>query len=146
MDEVAYLSALPAVESVSESGRIKYAEWFKIEFLRCYWRGESPSRIFRRAGMDSGLLGLKRIERCSARWRENPELVAASKQKVGEELDSVRGGMLSNTDLRMPPGKSVRNVPDARDAVIRWQLMRIVELEQELALVRGRKGVDGRRV
>lgn len=66
--ELQYLRSLPAVAAVS-SGRIRYVEAFKRECVRKYRAGESPARIFRAAGLDSALIGYKRIERCIARWR-----------------------------------------------------------------------------
>lgn len=35
-----------------------------------YNAGESPSAIFREAGLDSKLIGYKRVERCIARWKQ----------------------------------------------------------------------------
>ena len=68
--EQAYLSSLPAVEHVT-SGRIYYTEAFKKECVRRYHDGESASRIFEEAGMPSGLIGYKRIERSIARWSKS---------------------------------------------------------------------------
>lgn len=35
-----------------------------------YNAGESPSAIFREAGLDPKLIGYKRVERCIARWKQ----------------------------------------------------------------------------
>lgn len=67
-DEITYLRSLRAVARVS-NGRIRYTEAFKRECMRRYGAGESPAKIFRDAGLDSSLIGYKRIERCIARWR-----------------------------------------------------------------------------
>lgn len=75
-DEVSYLWTLPAVKRVSER-RIVYTQQFKEEVVRRYRLGESPSKIFREAGLDSSLIGFKRIERCIARWRDDPKVSAA---------------------------------------------------------------------
>ena len=66
--EMRYIQSLPAVDYVTPY-RICYKEEFKRECMRRYRRGESPSAIFRSAGLDSSLIGYKRIERCIARWR-----------------------------------------------------------------------------
>lgn len=66
--EIRYLQSLPAVERVTQD-RITYTEEFKRDCIRRYNAGESPAQIFRRAGLDSSLVGYKRIERCIARWR-----------------------------------------------------------------------------
>ena len=64
--ERAYLASLPAVESVSAS-RIRYSDHFRVEAMCRYNAGESPSAIFREAGLDPKLIGYKRVERCIAR-------------------------------------------------------------------------------
>lgn len=66
--EMAYLSSLPAVRSVGRT-RIAYTDAFREECMRRYADGESPAEIFHDAGLDSALIGYKRIERCIARWR-----------------------------------------------------------------------------
>ena len=67
--ERAYLASLPAVESVSAS-RIRYSDRFRVEAMCRYNAGESPSAIFREAGLDPKLIGYKRVERCIARWKQ----------------------------------------------------------------------------
>lgn len=85
--EIRYLQSLPAVERVT-GNRITYTDEFKRECVRRYNAGESPSQIFRRAGLDSSLVGYKRIERCVARWRRTVKPVddggAGSKFDVPE--------------------------------------------------------------
>lgn len=63
-----YLESLPAVRWVSGS-RIYYEEWFRWECLRRYEEGDSPTELFREAGMSPELIGRKRIERAFDRWR-----------------------------------------------------------------------------
>lgn len=66
--ERAYLASLPAVKSVSAS-HIRYSDRFRVEVMCRYNAGESPSAIFREAGLDPKLIGYKRVERCIARWK-----------------------------------------------------------------------------
>ena len=80
--EVEYLESLPAVERV-RSGRIVYAEAFKQEAVRRYLDGESPAEIFRSAGLDSSLIGYKRIERSMARWRRTVQPASDKKSWGG---------------------------------------------------------------
>ncbi len=68
--EIEYLQSLPAVKHVV-NGRIIYGRSFKRECVRRYRNGESPSAIFRDAGLDPDLIGSKRIERCIARWKRS---------------------------------------------------------------------------
>ncbi len=68
-DEIRILRQNPYVEEVNGS-RITYSEEFKMLFVKEYFGGKKPTAIFRDAGFDVSVLGSKRIERCSARWRE----------------------------------------------------------------------------
>lgn len=59
----------PYVESV-EPARIIYTEEFKVYYVKNYLEGKKPTEIFISAGFDPSVLGNKRIERASARWRK----------------------------------------------------------------------------
>lgn len=76
--EVAFLQSLPAVERVSQK-RIEYADDFKHYVMRRYMAGDSPVAIFRACGLDSSLIGYKRIERCIARWKQTVDLDALAR-------------------------------------------------------------------
>ena len=67
--ERAYLASLPAVKSVSAT-HIRYTDRFRVEVMCRYHAGESPSAMFREAGLDPKLIGYKRVERCIARWKQ----------------------------------------------------------------------------
>ena len=64
-EEVKYLKSLPAVAEAT-SKRITYTDDFKRYCVTRYNEGASPVRLFREAGLDSALIGYKRIERCLA--------------------------------------------------------------------------------
>lgn len=68
MDELQMLRDLPAVANVSKD-RITYSNAFKQVCVIRYLAGESPTKIFREAGLPPGLIGYKRIERSVARWK-----------------------------------------------------------------------------
>lgn len=78
--ERAYLASLPAVKSVSPS-HIRYTDRFKVEVMCRYNAGESPSAIFREAGLDPKLIGYKRVERCIARWKQQQKRDGRRKEK-----------------------------------------------------------------
>lgn len=67
--QIKRLIKLRAVVKVSPS-RIRYAEWFKRECVMRADAGESPTYLFREAGLGPELIGEKRIERCMDRWRK----------------------------------------------------------------------------
>lgn len=68
----AYLLGLDAVQAVSET-RIEYTSAFRRDCMERYRAGESPSAIFRAAGLGPEIIGRKRIECCMARWRDQDE-------------------------------------------------------------------------
>ena len=68
-EERAYLLSLPAVASI-EGDTIKYARSFRNECMRRYYARESPTEIFRSAGLDPQVLGRKHIEGAISRWSQ----------------------------------------------------------------------------
>ena len=68
MDELQMLRDLPAVANVSKD-HITYSNAFKQVCVIRYLAGESPTKIFREAGLPPELIGYKRIERSVARWK-----------------------------------------------------------------------------
>ncbi|WP_405738563.1 HTH domain-containing protein [Anaerovibrio slackiae] len=66
--EMDVLKKNPYVEDVNRQ-RILYIYEFKCFFMEQYLAGKRPVDIFRQAGFDVPMLGEKRIERATARWR-----------------------------------------------------------------------------
>ena len=137
--EVEYLESLPAVDRV-RSGRIVYNDAFKRDCIRRYRNGESPAEIFRSAGLDSALIGYKRIERSIARW----------KATLGDdgEPPTVPSPFIVSTDTRWNPSQrrrlnSVSSTPNPRywyvddtaDTVKQYDLMRKVSTNHVQATV-----------
>ena len=100
--EVEYLRALPAVESVTQN-RITYSRDFQISCMRRYLDGERPSSIFTSAGLSPAIVGRKRVERNIARWKVDPDIMAAAKgegtegplsSETRERLVSVQLGQI----------------------------------------------------
>ena len=67
-EEIQLLRGLPAVANVTPD-RITYSDTFKQVCTIRYLAGESPTKIFREAGLPPDLVGYKRIERSVARWK-----------------------------------------------------------------------------
>ena len=67
-EQMAQLEKNPFVIKVT-SEKIFYSEEFKRHFVAEYDSGKKPTEIFREAGFDPRMLGAKRIERASARWK-----------------------------------------------------------------------------
>ncbi|WP_034876223.1 HTH domain-containing protein [Bifidobacterium moukalabense] len=145
--ERAYLASLPAVKSVSAS-HIRYTDQFRVECMCRYDAGESPTSIFREAGLDPKLIGYKRVERCISRWKRRQ----AKKAKSGKQTDSYAFDadglqVLEHKDLTQPEwGASNADDPEdglsqmakaqlainERDLLIARQALRIDELERVL--------------
>nr|WP_304316009.1 HTH domain-containing protein [Bifidobacterium catenulatum] len=92
LEEAAYLRSLPAVKEVSAS-RITYANWFKVECVRRYLKGEPARRIFREAGLEPSLIGSKRIERCVSRWKSDGFIMGEAAKEKTEDLDDEKSNI-----------------------------------------------------
>lgn len=139
--ERAYLSSLPAVESVSAS-HIRYADSFRIEVMCRYDAGESPAAIFREAGLDPKLIGYKRIERCIARWKKQEERDRRNSKRVDrDDLRVIRHHDLMRDDAQSSATESqdalsklaqAQLIINQCDELIAKQALRIDELERVL--------------
>ena len=69
-EEIRILKQNPYVSDVEES-RILYTNEFKYLFMQEYLEGKKPTKIFIDAGFDPKILGSKRIERATQRWKES---------------------------------------------------------------------------
>ncbi|WP_072724656.1 HTH domain-containing protein [Bifidobacterium lemurum] len=138
-EEMAYLGMLPVVRHVTHS-RISYTHDFKVDCLRAYLSGESPTAIFRKVGLDPSLVGAKRIERCFARWKQSPDLVEEAQLRISNDTGPTYPGLdesvspydISRVTLPNSNGKKV----DLRDLIIYQQSLHIHELEQEISRLR----------
>jgi hypothetical protein len=68
--EIAILSGNSFVHSVSPKG-ITYLEEFKRNFITEYDKGKVPREIFEAAGFDVEIIGRKRFQSFSDRWRKD---------------------------------------------------------------------------
>ena len=85
--EIEVLRKNPNVLNVNEQC-ISYSPGFKLKFMEEYLNGKGPTEIFQEAGFDSKMLGSKRIERASARWKESYQsgTLGAYSAVLGEAL------------------------------------------------------------
>ena len=147
--EIRYLESLPAVEKVV-GDRIIYRDGFKRDCVRRYAAGESPSLIFSNAGLDSSLVGYKRIERCIARWKhtirfDESDAVGDMDYTVPPEQRWVPGlrhiqarAADAQADVVLPAGET-----DVHRLIIAQQARRIDRLERELAALREQLRQEG---
>ena len=139
--EIQYLESLPAVERVGHD-RIIYRDGFKRDCVRRYAAGESPAKIFRNAGLDSSLIGYKRIERCISRWKRT---IRFDEDELTGEVDYTippeqRWSSGRHTRQRAADSEAesapIVGEPDVRRLIIAQQARRIESLEQELEQLR----------
>lgn len=101
------LSKNPNVEAV-ESTRIIYTEAFKEYYVKNYLAGKKPTEIFIEAGFDPGILGNKRIERASARWRK---LYADGALVIAEDTSKNNVQEKEDISMQSEPAKKRRGRP-----------------------------------
>lgn len=123
--QIKRLIKLRAVVKVSPS-RIRYAEWFKRECVMRADAGESPTYLFREAGLEPEFIGEKRIERCMDRWRKKMQLedleVASSPERLfSVDMDTAQDREVSKVDVR-----------DVRDLIICKQTRYIESLQRQI--------------
>lgn len=149
LEEAAYLRSLPAVKEVSAS-RITYANWFKVECVRRYLKGEPARRIFREAGLEPSLIGSKRIERCVSRWKSDGFIMGEAAKEKTEDLDDEKSNIDAVGGLPKPKtllenynianaafmaignSKNGRKMFDVRDLIIYQQVRQIAMLQEKV--------------
>jgi len=120
--ELDALARSPYVQNVTPN-RITYTEDFKLLFLKEYYSGKKPMRIFQDAGFDVTVLGSKRIERCCARWKEANAAGSLGEKYEGNDYYERRA---SNENEKMMLERTIRE----QQAEISRLKSRIAELEQ----------------
>ena len=103
--EMDVLKKNPYVEDVNRQ-RILYTYEFKCFFMEQYLAGKRPVDIFRQAGFDVPMLGEKRIERATARWRA---MYAAN------GMEALRGQVKANAKKKAAARTKKKAEADGRE-------------------------------
>ena len=103
--EMDVLKKNPYVEDVNRQ-RILYTYEFKCFFMEQYLAGKRPVDIFRQAGLDVPMLGEKRIERATARWRA---MYAAN------GMEALRGQVKANAKKKAAARTKKKAEADGRE-------------------------------
>ena len=120
--EMLDLSKNKYVKNVTSKG-ITYTNEFKLQFIAEYENGKTSRKIFEDAGFDIDVIGIKRIESASLRWR------AAYKDKgvLGlEDTRTLNSGRTLNRDLTV---EEILAKKDAEIAYLKAELELIKKLE-----------------
>ena len=117
--EIKELSKNKYVKNVTEKG-ITYTNEFKLFFIAEYEPGKSPRKIFEDAGFDIDIIGIKRVECSSFRWRKSYK----DKGVLGlEDTRILKSGRTLNREL------TLEEISAKKDAEIEY-------LKAELELVK----------
>ena len=98
-EEIDILSSNENISRCSERS-ITYSKDFKIEAVKLYEQGMTPSEIFRQAGLDKNLIGREQPKRCLKRWNK------VYRQRGEKELAIENRGRNSTGRPKTPIDKS----------------------------------------
>ena len=126
--EMDVLKKNPYVEDVNRQ-RILYTYEFKCFFVEQYLAGKRPVDIFRQAGFDVSMLGEKRIERATARWRA---MYAAN------GMEALRGQVKANAKKKAAARTKKKAEADGREYGLQDVAGKLEELLADVELYESR--------
>ena len=126
--EMDVLKKNPYVEDVNRQ-RILYTYEFKCFFMEQYLAGKRPVDIFRQAGFDVSMLGEKRIERATARWRA---MYAAN------GMEALRGQVKANAKKKAAARTKKKAEADGREYGLQDVAGKLEELLADFELYESR--------
>ena len=126
--EMDVLKKNPYVEDVNRQ-RILYTYEFKCFFMEQYLAGKRPVDIFRQAGFDVSMLGEKRIERATARWRA---MYAAN------GMEALRGQVKANAKKKAAARTKKKAEADGREYGLQDVAGKLEELLGDVELYESR--------
>ena len=126
--EMDVLKKNPYVEDVNRQ-RILYTYEFKCFFMEQYLAGKRPVDIFRQAGFDVPMLGEKRIERATARWRA---MYAAN------GMEALRGQVKATVKKKAAVGTKKKAEADGREYGLQDVADKLEELLADFELYESR--------
>ena len=126
--EMDVLKKNPYVEDVNRQ-RILYTYEFKCFFMEQYLAGKRPVDIFRQAGFDVSMLGEKRIERATARWRA---MYAAN------GMEALRGQVKENAKKKAAARTKKKAGADGREYGLQDVAGKLEELLADVELYENR--------
>ena len=126
--EMDVLKKNPYVEDVNRQ-RILYTYEFKCFFMEQYLVGKRPVDIFRQAGFDVSMLGEKRIERATARWRA---MYAAN------GMEALRGQVKANAKKKAAARTKKKAEADGREYGLQDVAGKLEELLADVELYENR--------
>jgi len=123
-EEQRILKHNPYVLKVSEKS-ITYTDEFKTHFIAEYNKGKSPRIIFEEAGFDVEIIGIKRVDCASSRWKK-----AYKEHGVMGLRDTRRTNPGRPTERELSPSEIIAK-KDAEIAYLKAELELVKKLELE---------------
>ena len=123
--EILELSKNKYVKNVTSKG-ITYTNEFKLQFIAEYETGKTSRMIFKDAGFDVDVIGVKRIDSASRRWR----MAYKDKGVLGlEDTRTLNSGRTLNREL------TIEDIIAKKDAEIEYlkaelELIKKLELQE----------------
>lgn len=123
--EILVLSRNKYIKNVTFKG-ITYTNEFKLQFIAEYETGKTSRKIFEDAGFDIDIIGMKRIESASIRWRN----AYKNKGVLGlEDTRTLNSGRILNREL------TIEEILAKKDAEIEYlkaelELIKKLELQE----------------
>lgn len=126
-EQIEQLQKNPYVLKVSER-TITYADAFKSQFIDEYLAGKTPRQIFEKYEFDIDVLGMKRVEQASSRWRKAYE----------------KNGLIGLTDTRkMSSGRPLKRELTMAE-ILERQAARIELLEGQVEMLKKLEATERR--
>ena len=110
---------------------ITYQDQFKAEFMRAYEKGQLPKQIFYEAGFDIMVLGEKRIESSTARWKNQSQRIEGFKDTRKERSGRSRTRELSKDEIIQRQEAQIEYLKQERDFLLELERLERLAIKKE---------------
>lgn len=129
-EQVETLKLNPNVKNVTHKG-ITYQDHFKAEFVKAYERGKSPKQIFIQAGFDIKVLGEKRIDCATSRWRKQSQRIEGFKDTRKGGSGRPRTRDLSKDEIIERQKAQIEYLKQERDFLLELERLERLAIKKE---------------
>lgn len=131
LEQQELLGINPNIEKISEKS-ITYKDTFKLMAIEEYAMGKTPSEIFKQAGINPEIIGVKNPTRCLERWKKS-YFKQGDVGLIGEKRGCSRNGRHKVGDLTI---EERLRAAEAKIAYLEMEnqfLKKLEELERRLS-------------
>lgn len=129
-EQVEKLKQNPNVKHVSRKS-ITYQDHFKAEFMRAYEKGQLPKQIFYEAGFDISVLGDRRINSSTARWKKQAQRIEGFKDTRKDESGRPRTRDLSKDEIIQKQKAQIEYLKQERDFLLELERLERLAIKKE---------------